>query len=141
MGILMENREIVQLLRTSTKVPRVGLPRDIDFSIVNKVLKVFIKKPDQNMQTNGAAFESWIIALKSWLDAEIKFVELDFALPDTSVGRYGNSKACHYNRFLYRLNNLMRMYPDWCYLNESKKFIVSEFMDWLKLNTTLLNHS
>ena len=133
--------QIAKRLKEYTNVPGVRLPRDIDFVIINDVLKVFIYKPTQNMQTDSASFEGWILALKSWLSNEIRFVDLDFSVPDSLSGRYGNPKVGHYNRFLYRINNLLRLFPDWFSLDKSKVIIVSDFMHWLESNTTLLNHS
>ena len=138
---IINKKEIVILLKERTKVSHAGLPRDIDFSIDDSKLKVFINNPIQNMQTNVAAFEAWILALKSCLPAEIKYVELDFELPINLSGRYGTSQICHYNRFLYRINNLLRLFPDWFFLNESKIGIVSDFINWIKAGTCLLNHS
>lgn len=137
----MRKDEIAKQLKIRSKTSGVGLPRDIDFVIEKEVLKVFVKKPTQNMQTNGCAFEGLVIAIKTWLHAEIKCVELDFLVPDNVSGYYGNSKIGHYNRFLYRVNNFLRMFPEWCFLNKSKKPIVSRFMNWIESNTTLLNHS
>jgi hypothetical protein len=137
----MKASEVAKLLKISTKVFGIRLPRDIDFVIEAGVLRVFINKPTQNMQTDGAAFEGWILALKSWLSKEIRFVELDFSVPDNLSGRYGNSEVGHYNRFLYRINNLLRLFPSWFSLDKSKRAIVSDFMLWLESNTTLLNHS
>lgn len=138
--IMFEN-EIKNRLKEYTKVSGIKLPSDINFSIKNGVLRVFINTPAQNMQANGAAFEGWILALKSWLSSEIQFVELDFAQPKDLIGQYGNPQVCHYNRFLYRINNLLRLFPEWFFLHESKKKIVSEFMLWINKGDCLLNHS
>lgn len=140
-SVILNDFEILQRLKEYTKISHIGLPSDIKFSIKNGVLRVFINNPAQNMQANGAAFESWILALKSWLSGEIKYVEFDFAQPINLSGRYGNSQVCHYNRFLYRINNLLRLFPEWFFLHESKAKIVSEFMNWIKTGTYLINHS
>jgi hypothetical protein len=129
------------VIRLRGKIPRIRLPRDIDFAVEDSVLRVFVNKPTQNMQTDGAAFEGWIIALKAWLPDEIKYVELDFSLPDNLLERYGNPIAGHYNRFLYRINNLLRLFPDWFSLHRSKRVILSDFMHWLESSTALINHS
>jgi hypothetical protein len=137
----MTDPEIIRLLKENITARGIRLPRDIDFSIENDVLKVFINRPTQNMQTNGAAFEGWIIALKAWLSDKIKSVELDFSVPVNITGYYGASEVGHYNRFLYRVNNMLRLFPNWFTLSTSKRTIVNGFMDWLKTSTTLLNHS
>lgn len=137
----MTDHEVKKLLKEKATARGIRLPRDIDFSIENDVLKVFVNRPTQNMQTDGAAFEGWIIALKSWLPNQIRLVALDFLVPDDLSGFYGNPRTGHYNRFLYRANNLTRLFPNWFSLNISRRPIVNDFMDWLEINTTLLNHS
>ena len=141
MAQTLNKAEIIALLRVRTKVAKVSLPKDIGFSIVQGCLKVIVKKPTQNMQSNNAAFEGWIIALKSWLFDEIAHVELDFLVPENLDERYGTPELGHYNRFLYRINNLIRLFPDWFSLHTSKKSILSDFMHWLESSDTLLNHS
>lgn len=139
---IVEKRDIISLLKEQTKVSGVRLPRDINFTIKNRVLKVYVNIPTQNMQNDGAAFEGWILALMAWLPDKIKYVELDFAIPiNLSADKYGNLQICHYNRFLYRINNFLRMYPEWFLLNKNKSEVVSEFMNWLKIESCLLNHS
>lgn len=133
--------EIVRRLKIYSNNLGVGLPRDIDFSIKNGVLKVFINNATQNMQVDSAAFEGWILVLKTWLSGEVKYVELDFVVPEGLSGQYGNSTVCHYNRFLYRLNNMLRLFPNWFFLHDSKIAIINNFMHWLRSSNCLLNHS
>ena len=61
----MRKDEIAKQLKIRSKTSGVGLPRDIDFVIEKEVLKVFVKKPTQNMQTNGCVFEGWVIAISN----------------------------------------------------------------------------
>lgn len=138
---VLDADEIAARLKEKTNIPGIRLPSNIDFAIQENVLKVFINKPTQNMQTDGAAFEGWILALKSWLSDDIQYVEIDFSLPDNLSGRYGNARTGHYNRFLYRINNLLRLFPNWFSLHKSKRAILSDFMHWLETSVTLLNHS
>ena len=138
---ILSKDEIIKRLKEYSKVSGASLPRDIDFSIKNKVLRVFIKNPLKNMQENSAAFEGWIVILKTWLSDEIKFVMIDFKVPMNLSGKYGNSEVCHYNRFLYRINNLSRLFPHWFFLHETKLEILNDFMDWLGSGHCLLNHS
>lgn len=133
---------ILNFLKERTGYSRIGLPRDIDFSLQNCTLRVNILKPAQNMQTYGSAFEGWIMPLKAWLPDKITNVVLDYTSPpDLPTQRYGNSQICHYNRFLYRINNFLRLFPDWFSLCVSKTYEVSEFMHWLKQAPCYLNHS
>lgn len=138
---IISKDEIIKKLRIYSKVSGVSLPRDIDFSIKNGVLKVFINNAIKNMQVDSAAFEGWIITMKAWLSSEIKYVMLDFEVPANLSGQFGNSEVCHYNRFLFRINNLIRLFPNWFFLHESKIDIVNDFMNWLKSGNCLLNHS
>jgi len=140
-SLIIGREEIIRLLKKSSKLSRADLPRDIDFIIKNGVLKVHINTLLQNMQVNSAAFEGWIIALKVWLSEQIKYVVLDFEVPDHLTGKYGNSEVCHYNRFLYRLNNMRRLFPNWFFLPQSKMVIVHGFMHWIMTSKCLLNHS
>lgn len=133
--------EIIKKLRIHSKVSGAGLPRDIEFSIKNGVLSVFVNNAIKNMQVDSAAFEGWIITLKAWLSSEIKYVMFDFEVPANLSGQTGNSEVCHYNRFLYRINNLLRLFPSWFFLHKSKMNIVDDFMIWLKSGNCLLNHS
>jgi hypothetical protein len=118
----------------------VGLPRDIDFSSCNGVLRARVSIPALNMQVNSVAFEGWIVALKTWLPDLTTKVELDFPFPtDYSVGVLGNSEACHFNRFLYRTANFLRLFPDWFSLDEGPREKVKEFGQWLKKGPCYLN--
>lgn len=132
--------EIIKRLKKASGISGASLPRDIDVSIKNGVLRFYVHNADQNMQVDSAAFEGWILILKTWL-SDIKYVELDFAVPEMHVERYGNPPAGHYNRFLYRLHNMLRLFPDWFFVHESKQSIVEGFVHWLESNTCLLNHS
>jgi hypothetical protein len=62
----------------------------------------------QNMQSNAAAFESWILALKSWGVIDRALLRWEIPLSDE------NSKKCHYQRFLYRVNFFQKLFGnDW----------------------------
>ncbi len=136
----INKKDIILKLREKSGVRGASLPRDIDFFIKDKILYVNVKKTVQNMQANGAAFEGWILLIKSWLEEYIDKVELDYIVPEIKES-YGSSKAGHYNRFLYRLYNMLRLFPNWFTVNESKKYIIDNFIYWLKSNECLLNHS
>ncbi len=137
----MNKDEIIKTLRKESKVSRASLPRDIDFCIKNRTLYVFVQHPAQNMQNDGAAFEGWIIILKSWLADRIEHVVLDFSPKKDLMYRYGYPEACHYNRFLYRLYNMLRIFPRWFSAKEERIDDVQNFIEWVKSNNLLLNHS
>ena len=140
-SVIISKEAIIGQLKKASGAAGVGLPRDIDVSIKNGVLRFYVYNAAQNMQADSAAFEGWIFVLKTWLSDAIKYVELDFTVPETPEGRYGNPQAGHYNRFLYRLNNMLRLFPNWFFVHESKQEIVMEFMRWLESSSCLLNHS
>lgn len=140
-SVIVEKDEIVMRLKEKSKVSRAGLPRDIDFTIKNRVLKVFIKNAAQDMQSDSVAFEGWILILKHWLSADIDYVDIDFEAREDLKHKYGSPEACHYNRFLYRLYNMTRFFPTWFFVNENKNEIVLNFIYWIKSNSFFLNHS
>lgn len=138
---VIDKNGIAKILKDRSGSARVNLPRAINFSIKNGVLRVFVKNVTHNMQENSASFEGWILILKSWLSNEIKFVELDFLIPEGITTWYGSPISGHYNKFLYRTYNFLRLYPQWFFLNSSKTSILSDFMQRLHLGKCLLNHS
>lgn len=144
---LVTKKEIIDLLKEqlskkNIENSHIGLPRDIEFSSQNGILKAYLTNPELNMQTNGAAFEGWIIALKTWLPHMTRKVELDFPIrSDLSTKRLGNPEVCHYKRFLYRMANFERLFPDWFSLDTRSQGEVTEFKRWLKQEPCVLNHS
>lgn len=140
-AIILEKDKIKSLLKEYSKVQRADLPRDIDFIINNRVLRVYIKNAAQDMQRDSAAFEGWVLILKHWLSDKIDYVELDFEERDDLANKYGSSETCHYNRFLYRLYSMTRFFPTWFFINKSKSDIVYDFICWIETNNLLLNHS
>lgn len=140
-SIIIEKDEIIRRLKEYSRVSGADLPRDINFSVKNRVLRVFIKNAAQDMQNDSAAFEGWLLILKSWLSDEIEYVEFDFEAREDLIYKYGYPEACHYNRFLYRIYNMSRIFPKWFFISESKRDTVFEFVQWIKSNTFVLNHS
>lgn len=139
---LISKKEIEILLRHATECSGIRLPRDIEFFSQNGILNIYVCNPIQNMQTNGAAFEGWIVALKTWLPYIARRVELDFSLPaDFEAKGFGNPETCHYNRFLYRLNNFLRLFPEWFSIGDGNVSKAEEFMRRLKQGPYLVNHS
>lgn len=118
--------EIIKILKESSGISVADLPRDIDVSIKNGVLRYYVHNATKNMQEDSAAFEGWIIVLKTWMPDIIKYVELDFDIPPLPDGAYGNPQAGHYNRFLYRLHNMLRLFPEWFFVSKGKREIVSD---------------
>lgn len=56
-----------------------------------------------NMQSDKAAFEAWALALHLWCGEAA--VELDWEVPALDSG--------HYQRFLYRAEQMRRLFPGW----------------------------
>jgi hypothetical protein len=61
-----------------------------------------------NMQTDEAAFEGWSLALRFWCKA--KSIELNWELPSASCKE---TQLPHYQRFLYRAERFMKLFPEW----------------------------
>lgn len=142
---LVTKKEIINLLKEqlskeNVESSHIGLPRDMDFSSQNGIMNVHLTNTVLNMQTNGAAFEGWIIALKTSLPYITRKVEFEFPAA-LLTKRLGNPEACHYNRFLYRLANFERLFPDWFSLDTKSQGKVTEFQLWLKQEPCFLNHS
>lgn len=140
-SLIIGKDEIVRQLKERSRVSGANLPRDIDFTVKNRVLNVFIKNAAQDMQNDSVAFEGWVLILKYWLSAEIDYVVLDFAARKDLMYKYGCSEACHYNRFLYRVYSMSRIFPAWFFIDESKRETIFDFIQWITSNTFLLNHS
>jgi len=147
---LVSKKEIIDLLKEQLrkekkeKIERshIVLPSSIDFSSQNGILKTHLTNPIQNIQEDGAAFEGWIVALKTWLPHITRKVELDFpSSSDLPTKGLGNPESCHYNRFLYRIDNFRRLFPDWFFLDDRNRGEVTEFMRRLRQGRCLLNHS
>ncbi|MBK9447310.1 MAG: hypothetical protein IPO00_15235 [Betaproteobacteria bacterium] len=72
----------------------------------------------ENMQTNSAAFESWLIALKAW--NVIEKATLSWDVP-TSVEPH-KTRWCHYQRFLYRVSHFNLLFgDDWFAIDDKNK--------------------
>jgi hypothetical protein len=139
---IISKSEIVKKLKKSTVNKGVRIPRDIDLYIKNGVLFMKVLHPERNMQDDSAAFEGWIIILLRWLSTEIRYVSFDYDKPDGVIaGRTGDSVNCHFNRFLYRLNNFKTLFPDKFFITNEKELEVKEFIEWLKKERCLINHS
>ena len=134
----MNKSEIVLSLRnayskaTGKSSGSIKLPTSVDLEINNGVLRIKINKINTNMQSDDNAFESWAIILKSWLPDEILAVVLVFDISDRE------ENLGHYNRFLYRVNAMERMY-DWFSVETSKKIEVDKFSNWLANTTCAVN--
>lgn len=137
----MNKSEILIELKKQFSGNEIKLPSHIDFDITDGVLTIFIHRVTANMQTDYAAFEAWIIACKALLPKYIDFVVLDFNEPEKSSELPGNSDTRHYNRFLYRVGNMLKIFPEWFRVAESKIEIVQNFDQWLRTGSNLLNRS
>jgi ribonuclease J len=71
-----------------------------------------------NMQTDGAAFEAWAVALKEWCG--VKRLCLHWQSPLESPGETGRASA-HYERFLYRVQRFRELFPDWFTVDQPER--------------------
>jgi len=139
-SIVIEKDEIIQRLQKYSKISQASLPRDLNFTIKNKVLRIFVQNPAQNMQEDSVAFEGWMLILKYWLADEIEYVVLDFEVRTDLLQKYGDPEACHYNRFLYRIYNMTRFFPTWFFVDKSKSNVVCDFIHWLRSSKMMRNY-
>ena len=140
-SVAIDKSDIISRLKEYSKVSRASLPRDLDCTIKNRVLRVFIKNPARDMQNDSVAFEGWLLILKYWLSKKIEYFVLDFEAREDLMRKYGFPEACHYNRFLYRLYNMTRFFPTWFFVSESKSDIIFDFMHWVRSSNMMLNNS
>jgi hypothetical protein len=138
---VIEKDEIISRLKKYSRVSRASLPRDMDCLIKNKVLRIFIENPAQDMQNDSVAFEGWLLILKYWLSEEIEYVVLDFKAREDLLQKCGAPEACHYNRFLYRLYNMTRFFPTWFFVDENKSDVMFDFIHWVRSSKMMLNNS
>jgi hypothetical protein len=60
-----------------------------------------------NLQTDGAAFEAWCLALREWCGVD------KLALEWSTNPAPPTSGHAHYERFLYRVQRFHELFPDW----------------------------
>jgi hypothetical protein len=93
------------MAKKMTTFKGIQIPRDLKISECSeKSIRINIFKPEKNMQTDAAAFESWALIFHA---AHKLKVEMDFRIfePITNLSTleaYKNPKLQHYLRFLFR---------------------------------------
>ncbi|HPX65341.1 MAG TPA: hypothetical protein PK459_00420 [Anaerolineaceae bacterium] len=132
---------ILTLLKARSNVRQARLPAEIDFSISQRTLKLFVQNPAQNMQRDSAAFEAWVLILKHWLWDEIDYVELDFQERKDLLCKLGTAEAGHYHRFMYRVLCMTRYFSSWFKVDDSKTDYMVAFEQWMKIQNMVLNVS
>lgn len=137
----LNKQDILNLLKTRSSARQARLPADIDFSIFQKTLRLFVQNPAQNMQRDSAAFEAWALILKHWLWDEIDYVELDFQERKDLLCKLGTAEAGHYHRFMYRVLCMTRYFASWFKVDDSKTDYMVAFEQWMKLQNMVLNVS
>jgi hypothetical protein len=81
------------------------------------IVKIFIKHPEKNMQSDATCFEALALIYKCALSKKIEKVEIGFNHYNSdTIGK--GAKKYSYNRFLYRLDLFQRAFPDWVMLTE-----------------------
>lgn len=136
--------DVVRLLQSccvdTAAWSHIRLPGSIDLSVRDGVLHLVVNRPTGNMQTDAAAFEAWVLAIKACLGDRIKRVQLDFPPLHLETDRYvGNPARLHLNRFLFRLAGFSAMYSDWCSLSTHAEHEVNSFMEWFEQSDMRLN--
>ncbi|MFC2070080.1 hypothetical protein ACFLTB_02760 [Chloroflexota bacterium] len=138
---LYSKEQILKLIKIRTNRSDIKLPGKVDFQILQNTLFVKINTPETNMQTDDAAFEGWVLPIKVLLSDIVAHVELDYSSCTHNVyDRLGKPKGCHFNRFLYRVNNFSRLFPSWFNVAPSKENEIFQFIHWLRESDCILNH-
>ncbi len=118
------------------------ISRNIEIERVDNIIKMLIKYPNKNMQTDDACFESIVLIAKS--KGTLDKVIIDF-IPVNWTGDFINlcTEQTHYMRFLYRLWKFAEAY-DWVSIAEDKNEIVKTFkkniLDLLSNNKIKCNY-
>lgn len=112
----MDKSEILAVVKSQVKNEAsryLRLPNLIDFYLQEKCLHVTIKEQGviKNMQENASAFESWIFALKCYVD-------FDLVVLNWHSNREDNNNV-HYKRFLLRMYFFEKTY-NWVSICDSK---------------------
>ena len=79
------------------------------------LLRLNAESVTANMQTDAAALEAWALMLRLWLgEKDVPNIVVDWGLPrETRNG--------HYQRFLYRVDQFQKLFPDWFSVADPKK--------------------
>ena len=100
----MEKKRVFNELRERTSIRNLRAPRDMDFFLDDKTRILYVTLTENglidNMQSNAAAFESWILAVKHYLHDIIEKVEI--VIHKEALANIGTYNY-HFNRFFYRL--------------------------------------
>lgn len=122
----MEKEQILSVIKTKVEKESsryLRLPKLIDFALRERCLYVTICEQGvvKNMQENSSAFESWIFALKCYIDFDS--VVLDWVpIIDANV---------HYNRFLLRVYFFVESY-DWVSICDNRNAEIWEIEQLVK---------
>ena len=106
-----DNLALAQMLRDACsreRIPNnVKLPGAIGFHLDDGTVRMDM--PERcvlaNMQDNTSSFEGWALAFMRWL-ATVKNVELSWE-------RTVSVNDPHYQRFLFRVQQFLQLFPDW----------------------------
>lgn len=127
----MNRVDITKELRIIKKNNRIKLSELIDYSLINNILTLTIKRPCENMQSNENAFEGWAVVLKSAFGNSIEKVVLDVC-SNTVI----DLDSGHHTRFLWRAHNFSKIY-EWFEIGNCK-YDVDNFVKG-KLSNVFIN--
>lgn len=114
----MTKNEILKKLQGSCK-QSIKLPSQLDIEINQNdlIITIPIDGTLENMQTDSAAFEGWVIIVKRWIEsinrATIKWEEPIFS----NISR---NEMQHYQRFLFRTKRFSEAFP-WVKIHETNE--------------------
>jgi hypothetical protein len=96
----MDRRKILKLVKEDAHFKRVGLPGSIKFRLDESAKTIYmeITKPCENMQSDAAAFEGWVLCIKSALSDKVSHFILSWKNKDITKKEFSA-----YQRFLFRM--------------------------------------
>jgi hypothetical protein len=119
----MNGKQILKLVKEDVRFKEVCFPRDICFHLDEnaKTLHMELAKPCKNMQDDSAAFEGWILCIKSALTDKVSRFVLSWE-KFTGDKRKPNGKITPefsaYQRFLFRVKKFQDCFADIISINK-----------------------
>jgi hypothetical protein len=128
--------------KTKTYFKGIQVPKDIDFSESSnkKKIRMRVLKPEENMQDNVAAFESWALILhaKSGFNVEMMFnIPASYKIPFTKESCRETNK--HFLRFLFRAWKFAHQMK-WFTIDEGSSRLCVQGFESFFLNTQAINN-
>lgn len=106
----------------------IQIPAKLGIKVENESVQFILdgKSVIKNMQTDEAAFEGWALMLKN------AYPQITILLTwNIDEGKLLRNEKLHYNRFLFRVSNFLKLFDDWFSIAEENRADVSAFENLL----------